>query len=266
MKIILSEKQIKSTLPLFEYYQQAVKKYSNKITEDDFIELKRIMGDSPYFRVGADLFFHFKKFNDNQDSNLLLVKRLFDNLQKYDKKIFPLKYEITDYNNETNVHGQHVMDLYSKLENRQRLVNEFKKLPSIGQRNLGYLKKIVIDDEYRPNTYIDRLRVLNRLIETLPDNERGQMALNKIFNNKNDLDKSLATAEQFAMGFNENEDISKDELIEKLSNFDVEIVQNSENILVFRVDDHNTFIHLTCNSMWCFSRPGSEGYWNEYAE
>jgi GNAT superfamily N-acetyltransferase len=263
MKVLINESQIKKILN--EYVQQADKLYfsNGKLSNDVKEKIKYIAGDVPYFRVLVDLFYHFGKFSSKE--NYDIVEDLNNLIKNYNKKLFPLKYNILEYSQETNESGKHVLDLYGILEERKKLIDQFSKLPSIGQRNLEYIKQTIGNHEYTFKMITEKIKLLNRYVNTIPNNEKGNKILNKIFNNKNDLIRSLDIAESYSSSFNENDEISMEELLSKLEDFDVEILQNSGNIILFRVDDQDTLIHLTCNSLWCFSRPHSEEYWNQYA-
>ena len=76
----------------------------------------------------------------------------------------------------------------------------------------------------------------------------------------------VETAEHFVNAFNQyTEDISKEDIIDHLEYVDADLIQNSNNILVIKVNDNEAMQTIGCSSLWCFSRPNSEGFWDSYA-
>jgi len=47
--------------------------------------------------------------------------------------------------------------------------------------------------------------------------------------------------------------------------FNCEVIQKSKNVIVIKINDSEAMEKLGCVSNWCFSRPNSENYWDDYA-
>ena len=264
----------KSGFKLFlrENLQQADKLYfkSGKLTPQDRELVLSITNGDNYTRLVSDWLYHLTKIW-KEDSNSVTVKKFlpdfYQYLKTYDKNVFPVAYNLEDYSALTNDNNKHILELFSCLKERQTTINELNKLPSIGRRNLTSLIRTPQNSEYGFKDISQKLALLNRNIQYLPKNsEKYDSILNKIFNSKNSLKDMVETAEHFVNAFNQyTEDISKEDIIEHLDYIDADLVQNSNNILVIKVNDSEAMQTIGCSSLWCFSRPNSEGFWDDYA-
>lgn len=268
----LNETNTGFKLFLRENLQQADKLYfkSGKLTPQDRELVLSITNGDNYTRLVSDWLYHLTKIW-KEDSNSVTVKKFlpdfYQYLKTYDKNVFPVAYNLEDYSALTNDNNKHILELFSCLKERETAIKQLSKLPSIGRRNLGSLIRTPQNSEYGFKDVAEKLSNLNKQIERLPKNsEKYDSILNKIFNSKNSLKDMVETAEHFVNAFNQyTEDISKEDIIEHLDYIDADLIQNSNNILVIKVNDYEAMQTIGCSSLWCFSRPNSESFWDDYA-
>jgi len=259
-----------NTPKLNENIQQADKLYFNTgvlSPEVREIILSITHGDN-YTRLVADLWYYFTKGREkpnNYDGEIRIMKRFYNELINYDKNLFPVKYNLVDYG-ETQSNDKHIITLYAILMEREQLVKEYRKLPSIAARNLKRITKIVGEREYIFKELDEKLTQLNAILKTIPNTEKGQQVLNKIFASNNTLNQMIEVGEHFQHAFNMMSDgEDKDDLIEAIQYLDAEIIEDSNNILVVKVNDADSMQRIGTMSMWCFARPNSYSYWEQYA-
>jgi hypothetical protein len=267
-------KESKTPFKLFlrENLQQADKLYfrDGKLSPQDKEVVLSITNGDNYTRLVADWLYHLTKIW-KEDSNSVTVKKFlpdfYQYLKTYDKNIFPVAYNLEDYSALTNDNNKHILELFSCLKERQSAIENLNKLPSIAKRNLSSIIRTPQNSEYGFKEISQKLALLNRHIGYLPKNsEKYETILNKIFNSKNSLNDMVETAEHFVNAFNQyTEDISKEDIIDHLEYVDADLIQNSGNILVIKVNDNEAMQTIGCSSLWCFSRPNSEGFWDDYA-
>jgi hypothetical protein len=268
MKIFITEEQYKGLV--IEFIQQAEKLYfnTNLIPDDIKNEILHITGGDNFTRLVCDIVYHFKKYSgrdDNYETELKMGKEFHDLLVGYDKNLFPVKHDLLQYGAEGYPNERHVLSLFGILRERKYLINNFNRLPSIAIRNLSKLKKTTADHEYTFLMLDNKIKELIGCIKSIPNTDRGHSLLNKIFNSKNDLDQSLEVAKHFQHSFMPLNDESVENLINATHYLDANIVQNSNNVVVIRVNDPEAMETIGCMSLWCFARPNSEGYWDQYA-
>ena len=278
-------KIIWESLELAENLNQADKIYfkTGLLTpEDKEIVLDITHGDA-YTRLISDWLYHLTKvWNDHghRDSTIKMLNQLYDELKGYNKNVFPLKYDLQKYNAQASGRGMHILDLAEMLTSRQRAINVLRKLPSVAIDNLKKIIREPRNHKYDFDKIYEDLSHLKVSLEYIPgpsryDDEestkkkeiRRNMMLNKIFASNNSLEQMVAISGQFANAFNVNADESpKEEIIDNLEYIEADLVQNSGDILVIKANDQEAISKLGCTSMWCFSRPGGEQEWQDYAQ
>lgn len=252
-----------------ENLQQADKLYFNtgKLPKEVREALVNITGGDAFTKLVADLMFHFAKFSDRGvDSGIIRLGEMFyQYLKEYDKNIFPVKYDLQQYSADAPTNEKHVLELFAILKDRHQLIQNFRKLPSIGIRNLKPLTKTVgwMDGQFK--LIGDKINELVRNIRVIPNSEKGQKVLNKIFNSRNDLDRMVEISRHYSNAFTMGSDENREDLLEAIEMLNADVVQNTDRLLVVRVNDQESMQRVGCTSAWCFSLPNSEGYWDEYA-
>lgn len=256
---------------LRENIQQADKIYFNtgKLSADDRARLLSITKGDNYTKLCADLMKYLT--NDNRKVNdgiLRVVADMHKSMLTYDKNVFPLKHSLTDYSEEKNT-PLHISNLYSCLRYRQEAVNSLRKLPSIGIRNLKDIIRTPTDNEYEIKNNADKISRLASFLGVLPKNdEKRNLVLKKIFSSANNtIDKMIDVAEHFShMSTGNQEEVSREEVIDTVKQVEAKIVQAKPKLLVIKVNSNEAMIELACTSFWCFARPNSEQFWEDYAD
>lgn len=252
-----------------ENLQQADKLYFNtgKLPKEVREALINITGGDAFSKLVADLMFHFAKFQDMKVDNgiIRLGEMFYEYLKGYDKNIFPVKYDLQQYSADAPTNEKHVLELFAILKERHHLVQTFRKLPSIGIRNLKPLTKTVGEYQYQFKDIDRKVSELESNVESIPNTEKGQKVLNKIFNSRNNLDRMLEISKHYAHAFTMGSDENREDLLEAIEMLNADVVQNTDRLLVVRVNDQETMQRIGCTSAWCFSLPNSVGYWEEYA-
>ena len=160
-----------------------------------------------------------------------MLTNFHNELKTYDKNVFPVEGNIFDYSVQETERGKHILDLYSMLKEREYIIKEIRKLPSIAVDNLKKFIRTPRSSEYDFKDIANKLRTLNRNLESLPkpgrndDDEaiaikdtRRNTLLKKIFNSKNSFEQMVKNTEQFAYVFNNgSEETGKEEYL-KLKN------------------------------------------------
>lgn len=257
---------------LRENLQQADKIFFNsgKLSpeEREFV-LSITKGDS-FTRIMADWLYHLTKIWSETLTSVTTITFMGDfysYLKTYDKNVLPVVHDINNYTALTNERGVHVLDLFSCLKNRSRAILNLNKLPSTAKRNLQNVIRKPESNEHGFQILGDKFRDLNNSLTNLPkDDAKRQMLMGKIFTSKNSLDQMIDMANHYSFAFNSRgEETSKDDLIANLEYINADLIQNSENILVVKVNDYESMQDIGCTSAWCFSQPDSDNYWNDYA-
>jgi hypothetical protein len=247
---------------LLENVQQADKLYFNsgKLSPEIKEEILSITGGDNYTRLVADLAFHFLKFGNNKR----LLEIFYDYLVSYDKNVFPVVGDLFDYGI-SDSNDFHILNLFALLQKRNDAVDALRTLPSIAIRNLKGIIKKPQNNEFAYKEITDKLNELNGYLKVIPDNEKGLAIKNKIFTSKNGLDDMVAIGKQFQYNFASGEELPRDEIVYLAHHNGSDIIQDTNEILVVRVNSSEAMQELSCTSLWCFSRPNSLDFWYQYA-
>lgn len=250
---------------VLENVQQADKVYFNtgKLSPEAREMILNITGGDNYTKLVADLAFHLLKHSD-----ILRDRRLFEvfheYLENYDKNVFPIVGNLTDYGIDKS-NDFHIFNLFALLQKRSYAVSALRKLPSIVARNIRDTIRTPQKNEYAFDEIAKKLNDLAGLIKVIPDNEKTRGIRDKIFTSKNGLDGMIAVAKQFQHKFTAGEAVPRDETIYLAHHNGSDIIQDTEDILVVRVNSNEAMQELSCTSLWCFSRPSSKDFWYQYA-
>jgi len=263
---------LKSKLVLFENLQQADKKFfkSGILTPQDRSFILSITNGDVWTKLVADWFYHLKTyiFKEGRDEKNLAqwTRDLYTWLVNYNKNLLPVKGGLNSYSGDNNS-PKNILDLFSFLRERSRFIVEFEKLPSVAKRNIRHITNREYPYHYAVEEDWKRLRNINKLLEQLPRGERGENIMKKVFNSNDaaTLEIIYDNLSRYLMSYNENSgDIEKDDLLEKIQDYDADIIQDSNNVLVVKANDQDAIRMLGCTSDWCFSLKGGE-YWDDYA-
>ncbi len=251
---------------LRENIQQAEKLYFNtgKIPPAIKEKILAITHGDVFTRSIADFLVWLGSFSPIKESEIAMANGFYNNLKNYNKAIFPVKKDLLFYN-EKNDTPYHVSDLYSLLYERNFVINKFNKLPSLAQRNLGYLKSTPYESEYQFKEINKKVQELAGHLEMIPNTPKGEIVLKKIYAKK-DLDKMNEIAEHYSLAFAPQSGEDIETLLDAVTMVDANIIQNSNNIIVIQVNDYEAMKRIGCTSAWCFSQPRAQHYWDDYAE
>ncbi len=255
---------------LQENLQQADKIYFNsgKLPPEVKQKILAITNGDHFTKLVTDLVFYFARHNHTDDGVLRLAKDFHEYLTKYNKQVMPLPFELIQYGFD-KPNEQFIATLYSSLKFRQQGADAMQKIPSVLLRNVRKEINTPHTNEYGYKIISDKLIDLANIIKHLPkkNEERYNQLIQKIGNSKNNLDKMIEVGHHFLNAFNENSgEIDPSEIIEKLDYLNAELVQDSRNILVIKINDNEAMENIGCMSTWCFARPNSEGWWDQYAQ
>jgi hypothetical protein len=278
---------IREGFKLAENLQQADKIYfkTGLLSPEDKEKILSITNGDPWTRLVADWYYHLIKVwkSTNWNTDKKMVEEFYEDLKNYNKNVFPVDFDLQEYNAQENERGKHILDLFSQLRERRYAINELRRLPAIA---LGNLKNLIRTpnksrSEYYYKDLADKIRQLNKFIELLPKpnnhdseevvarkEERRKIFMNKIFASKNTLEDMVKIAQQFAYAFNtkEGEEVEREQVLDNLQYIEAEVAQDTGNVLVIKVNDQEAMEKLGCMSAWCFARPGAQGDWETYSE
>lgn len=252
---------------LSENTQQADKLYFNtgKLSPEVKQGILNITHGDPFTRLVADLVYHFSKHHKIDNYLYKMAKNFHEELISYDKNLFPIAYDPQMYGVENKPNEQYILTLVELLSARKETIYEFRKLPSIGSRNLKELSRTPFNDQYYFKDITKKLGELNGNIRNIPKNEKGEQIMFKIFNSKHDLDQMVEVAAHFAHSFTEGDNRDKQEILELIPTINAEIIQDSDKIMVIKVNDYESMQEIGCTSLWCFARPQVYHFWGDYA-
>jgi Acetyltransferase (GNAT) domain len=216
-----------------------------------------------FTRLVADLLVWVKRFSEIKENEIKLASVFYNYLKHYNKSSFSLAKDLFYYSDENN-DPYHISDLFELLRERHYAEKNFRELPSLAQRNLGYLKRGPYTYKYDLSNIAQKEYKLKELLDFIPKTEKGQILLKKIYSQKN-LDGMIELAEHYNKAFSGEEGEDKDELLDALETLNAKVIQNTNDILVIRVNDYEAMKRIGCTSTWCFSRPNAEQYWDDYA-
>ena len=67
------------------------------------------------------------------------------------------------------------------------------------------------------------------------------------------------------MSFISDNMVDKDQMLDKAENVNADLVMDSGNVVIFKINDYEAMQEMGCYSNWCFSQAGSEEHWENYA-
>lgn len=190
------------------------------------------------------------------------VRAYHNQLKEYNKNIFPI--------NGLNVNGvKDIWDLVRALDNRAKILEDIKKLPSIAIRNM----KNDIRQERNSNELnryrndLESFLAHYSLISNKSEKAQKQIQ-NKMFTANITLDDLLRFVDE-KENLISNIKITKN-AIKKIVNEedpqgDLEIVYDKGNIMVIEVSGPHGIKSIGCNSLWCFTYgKGFDIAWNQW--
>jgi hypothetical protein len=262
MKISLTELRqvIVNTINIIENIQLADKVYFNtgKLSVEDKELLLSVTNWDNYSKLIADVIYDLKKHNVIPKYQIL--NRIYHEVKNYNKNIFPIK-GFTDINK-----VQNIQNLIYSLELREKIIEEFKQIPSIGLRNLrpeirkernsDELYKYLNDTEY----FVTHLSYLSN-----KDEKTKNVIYNKMFKNNTTMDKLLRFIEEKSNLIGQEVGVTKEELLTLINTEnDYTLVYENNNVMIIRVESPEAIKGIGCNSLWCFTY--GEGFDNAYKQ
>lgn len=251
MKIIVTEKQLLKLIN--ENLQLADKVYFNTgilSDEDKKIILNLTKGDN-YTKIISDFYYHLK--NDyfyEKDVIIEQLELLYNDVKNYNKNVFPiLGYDILNVDN--------VRILVESLRIRRNIIKQIKQLPSIAIRNM----KEDIRTERKYRTLFDYDSDLNYFMGYYSylsnrDKETQLKILRKMFRANTTLDDLVRFVDDKSNLIG-GVDFTKDDVRNLISDHDLYIVYDKNNIMIVKVESAEAIKAIGCNSLWCFTY-GSE--------
>lgn len=252
---------------ILEYLQAAQKVYFNtgKLNKNDEDIILSITNGDNYTKIISDIFYEFTKSRYKGKNNVSLgkvdielIKSYYEQLKSYNKNVFPIKgLNITGVKN-TN-------ELIGSLNERGKILEEMKKLPSVAIRNLkNDIRKERSYDELRSyqhdlNYFVGHLSLLDNRDEKMKDAVLRKMF--KSYTTIEDLSAFIQEKESLLGGLSFTKNKVKDICDEYYSG--CRIVYDKENIMVVEIDEPRGMARIGCNSLWCFSY-GKGNNWNQF--
>jgi len=188
------------------------------------------------------------------------IKGLYEELKNYNKNVFPIEgFDL--------LHIEDVGNIIWALKQRKKILEEFKKLPSVAGRNM----KADIRQErsgYEMNRYRDRLEYFLGHFSLLGNrnDELKQKIINKMFKTNITLEQLLDFVEE-KRNLLGGAEFTKEKIREIAETEDVEIVYEQGNIMIVEVSSPNGIKAVGCNSLWCFTYGNDRIYdnWSTYS-
>jgi hypothetical protein len=234
--------------------QQQIKhgKWAVSIVSDDEEEFKPEEGK------------HYETENDVMKlEDWKKIKSYYNQLKEYNKNVFPIK--------DFNINGvKDTWDLIKCLNDREEILEEIKKFPSIALRNLK-------EDIRTPRNSEEFIKVKNYIKEILLQlsylSNRESNVVEKI---KQKIFKSGTSFRDISYFLDEKQNLLGGEIITKKQikeiaedSYDIEIVYDQGKIMVLEITDVNGIKQVGCNSLWCFTygHDFNNAYrnWNNYS-
>lgn len=192
------------------------------------------------------------------------MRQFHNQLKEYNTNIFPVKG--------FNINGvKDIWDLITALKQRAKILEDFKKLPSIAIRNMK-------SDIRQPrnssdmNAYRDSLEHFLAYYSQLGNRApKFRKAIeNKMFRagvTLNDLLNFVEEKENLVGGKNFTKNIIK--RLAKENDYDMDVVYDHGNVMVVDIQSPDAIKKIGCNSLWCFTY-GQEfrlasNNWNNYS-
>jgi hypothetical protein len=268
---------------LSENLQQAEKLYfkTGKLSDEVKNAILDITGGDNFTRLVSDLYYHFIKFNQNNEGvdngTIKLCEMFHQYLKGYDKNLFPVPGILEDYGLGKESDKYHILTLFGTLKEREYLIKQWNKLPTLVKRNLV---KPIKDElkipfnspdsnylEYEYRKMGEQMKKTNDTITRLPKST-GESMLKKIFSSVKSFDDIVKTIDNVSKGLSfigDDDALDKNELLDNLENYNADLILDKDNVIVVKANDVEAIQKLGCFSSWCFSQFGGEGYWDEYA-
>jgi hypothetical protein len=204
---------------------------------------------------------HYESENDIMSlDDWKKVKSYYEQLKDYNKNVFPIK--------DLNINNtKDIWDLIKSLNYRKKIIEIFKKFPSIASRNLKNEIRIPRDSS-EFNELKNNLEYINSHISLISNKkeEVKEKMLQKIFKSNTTISDIIDFVEE-----KENliggEKITKKQFREIVNNnyhYELEIVYDKENIMVIDVTGVHGIKDIGCNSLWCFTY--GSGFDNAYRQ
>lgn len=189
------------------------------------------------------------------------IRAYHNQLKEYNKNVFPIKG--------FNINGvKDVWELIKALNDRGKIIEDIKKLPSIAIRNMkGDIRQERDSDELR--SYRNELEQLTSYLSLL-NNRSEKMKksiLNKMFSSQNltldDLLSFVEEKENLLGGAN----VTKAQVKKVVSeNDELQIIYEKGNIMVVEVTGPDGIKNIGCTSLWCFTYgSGFDGAWRNWS-
>lgn len=240
-------KQLKTKL--VENIQLADKVYfkTGLLDNDDGDAILKITGGDNFTKLISDFYIIKKKWAFDKSKMVKELEVLYDEVKKYDKNFYPIVG--FDVFNAKDPDG-----LMHGLERRAEIKNEIKKLPSIAIRNLrNDIRKERTSSELQ--TYFNDLSYFMGMFSQLSNRDKDTQLkiLRKMFKGNTttlaDLMKFVDDKANFIGGVD-----FTDEDVKKLAETeDIEIIYESGDIMIVRVESPDAIKAIGCNSLWCFT-------------
>lgn len=251
---------------LTESLQQAERLYfkTGKLSQQYKEAILNITGGDIFTRLVSDIVFHFLMHRPKDifdEGSVKMGKIFYELLKSYNKDLFPIPGNLMDYN-QTDENPRHVLTLFEILQYRKDAVRAYKMFPSVAQRNMKYLNH-EYSNQYDYKEIADNLSQILNYMKNIPDSKM-EYSIKKIFSSKHNIKQAADVAEALSSQFNfAAEDLDKSEVLDRIQYVDAEVVQNTRNILVVKVNDIKSASQIGCIANWCFLYDGS--YWESYA-
>ena len=256
----------------FENVQMADKAYfkAEKLSQNakDIIISKITNGDN-YTKLISDIYYAYLQTTEYRHEvmhgdvfNAEIIKELqqiHQELKNYSNNVFPID-GLDIFNSERP------FEIALALKERQLILNNFKKLPSIAWRNMKSDIKVKRD-------YIE-LGNYNRLLEyflnyySLLDNRNKELRkkiIQKMFKSETTIDKLTDFVEE-----KENllggKEFTKEQIKEMSETEDFEIIYDTGDVMIAKVQSQDGIRAIGCNSLWCFTYgQGQDRMWSKYS-
>jgi hypothetical protein len=207
---------------------------------------------------------HYEAENDVMKlEDLKKIKNYYQQLKEYNKNVFPIK--------DFNINGvKDIWNLIRSLNEREKILEEIKKLPSIAIRNLKEDIRIPRNSEELNNI---RKEIENIILNLSYLSNRESKVIDKIYQK---IFKSGTTFKDISNFVEEKQNLLGGENVTKKQikeiaedSYDIEIVYEQGNIMVLEISDVSGIKQIGCNSLWCFSygHDFNNAYrnWNNYS-
>lgn len=248
----------------YENLQQADKLYfnNNLLNDEDKEFVLNITNGDKYTSLVSALVYTFKKHGDyKQYSNTFL--KFYNNLKNYNKGLFPLPIDMFSFLKKNDKYD--ILRLRSILNERKRLIDYYKQLPSIAKRNLKINKSY--DNKYQIESVIRKVRSIIEFLDVLKgkiDNDKFEDVLKKIFTSKNDIDQVIMNLESFIDAYINLQDVDEDTILNFCEYYDIPFYKYSNNIITVIIQNQEQMEEIAGTTLWCFARPGADNDWDIY--